>query len=445
MSRAATSPNAAGSGTGPGSGAESGVDSGADSGPADGRSTGPDAAPGTTPLNPPRPGARRSGPRGAPKVATTVWPRALLLLLGGASLVAGLDAALVLLGVPAPVGGAAAPSLPASHGSLMVLGFVGTLISLERAVALRRVWGYSAPVLLGLGSVAQLAPTLGAGAAWVPRAVVLAGAAMFAVVYIPLWRRQRDPAVLVQALGALAAAGAAALLAVGVPVPAVVPWFAAFLLTTIAGERLELARLRIRGRWAEPLLVAACAAIVALCPVTLLWPAAGYPLFGLALLGLAAWLVTYDVARATIRGKGLPRFVAACLLAGYAWLGVAAAVCLLEPGGPAGAGYDAFLHATFLGFVMSMIMAHAPVILPAVLRRPLPYRPLMWIPAVLLHATLVLRLGLGDARGDITAWQWGGVGNVVAVLAFVAAAVYSALAGPPAAARNLNAPMEGGS
>ncbi|WP_369047031.1 hypothetical protein [Sinomonas sp. P10A9] len=368
-------------------------------------------------------------PNPAPKVATTIWPRALLLALGGASLLAGLDAALVLLGVAAPVGGDTAPVLPPSHGILMVFGFVGTLIALERAVALRRVWGYSAPALLGIGSVAQLVPVLGAGTAWVPRAVVLAGAVMFAVVYVPLWRRQRDPAVLVQALGAVAAAGGAGLLATGVSVAAVVPWFAAFLLATIAGERLELARLRIRGGWAEPLLVTACAAIVALGPVTLLWPTVGYPLFGLGLLGLAAWLVTYDVARATIRSPGLPRFVAACLLAGYAWLGVAAGVCLLTPGAPSGAAYDAFLHAMFLGFVMSMIMAHAPVILPAVLRRPLPYLSAMWVPAALLHATLVLRLAVGDARGDIVAWQWGGMGNVAAVLAFVALAAYAAATG----------------
>jgi hypothetical protein len=362
-----------------------------------------------------------------------VWPRALVLALGGASLVAGLDAALVLLGVPAPVGSGATSALPASHGPLMVLGFVGTLIALERAVALRRVWGYAAPALLGTGSLAQLAPETAGAAEWLPRVVVLAGAVMFAVVYVPLWRRQRDPAVLVQALGAVAAAGAAALLAAGVGVPAVVPWFAAFVLATIAGERLELARLRIRGRWAEPLLVAACAAIVALAPVTLLWPASGYPLFGFALLALAAWLVRYDVARATIRSTGLPRFVAGCLLAGYGWLAVAAGVCLLAPGGRSGSltggAYDAFLHATFLGFVMSMIMAHAPVILPAVLRRPLPYLPAMWVPAGLLHATLVLRLAVGDARGDIAAWQWGGMGNVAALLAFVAVAAYAAATG----------------
>ncbi|AMM32321.1 hypothetical protein SA2016_1645 [Sinomonas atrocyanea] len=375
-----------------------------------------------------------SGPRSAgvqgpsaarvPRAGTAVWHRAVLLVLGGASLVAGLDAALVLLGLPAPVGGNAAPALPAAHGTLMVLGFVGTLIALERAVALRRAWGYAAPALLGGGALVQLGPW--GAAAWPARLSLLAGTVAFALVYVPLWRRQRDPAVLVQALGAVAAAGAAGLLAAGVAVPAVVPWFAAFLLATIAGERLELARLRIRGPWAEPLLVAVNAALVALCPATLLWPAAGYPLFGLAVLALAAWLVRYDVARATIRATGLPRYVAACLLAGYAWLAVAAGVCLLVPGAPSGAAYDAFLHAVFLGFVMSMVMAHAPVILPAVLRRPLPYRPVMWVPAALLHATLLLRLALGDARGETAAWQWGGAGNVLAVLAFVALAAHSA-------------------
>ncbi|MDP9883503.1 hypothetical protein J2W21_000993 [Sinomonas atrocyanea] len=388
----------------------------------------------------PRPqaaGPRAAGGRGltaarGARPETAVWHRALLLALGGASLVAGLDAALVLLGLPAPAGGGAASPLAASHGTLMVLGFVGTLIALERAVALRRAWGYAAPALLGGGALAQLAPW---GPAWPARLALLAGAVAFALVYVPLWRRQRDPAVLVQALGAVAAAGAAGLLAAGVAVPAVVPWLATFLIATIAGERLELARLRIRGRWAEPLLVAGNGALVALCPATLLWPAAGYPLFGLALLVLAAWLVRYDVARATIRSTGLPRYVAACLLAGYAWLAVAAGVCLLVPGAPSGAAYDAFLHAVFLGFVMSMVMAHAPVILPAVLRRPLPYRPAMWAAAVLLHATLLLRLGVGDARGDAAAWQWGGAGNVLAVLAFVLLAAYSvARPGEPRAA-----------
>ena len=230
-------------------------------------------------------------PRPTDRPRTRIWLRVLLLVAGGASLAAGLDAALVLLGLPAPVGGPGTPALPGSHGALMVFGVVGTLGALERAVALRRRWGYVAPALLGLGALAQLAaPALGLPQ-WLPRVVVLGGAVLFALVYVPLWRRQRDPAVLVQALGAVVAAGAAGLLAAGVAVAAVVPWLAAFVLATIAGERLELARVRIRGRWAEPLLVVAASAVVVLCPATLLWPAAGYPLFGAALLGLAVWVV----------------------------------------------------------------------------------------------------------------------------------------------------------
>ncbi|MGJ3560863.1 hypothetical protein ACR6C2_30315 [Streptomyces sp. INA 01156] len=62
----------------------------------------------------------------------------MLLLPAGLALLAGLDAALLLLGLPAPV---TADRLPEVHGVLMVLGFVGTLIALERAVALGRPWG----------------------------------------------------------------------------------------------------------------------------------------------------------------------------------------------------------------------------------------------------------------------------------------------------------------
>lgn len=104
--------------------------------------------------------------------------------------------------------------------------------------------------------------------------------------------------------------------------------------------------------------------------------------------------------------------------------------------------YDAVLHAVFLGFVMSMVMAHAPVILPAVLRRPLPYRPVMYVPLALLHSTLVLRVLVGDARDVPWAVQVGGVGNIVAVLTFVAVAATSVLRGAPPAGRPVRARTE---
>ena len=67
--------------------------------------------------------------------------RAGLLVVGGLSLVLGLDAALVRLQVPAPLG---SDRLADVHGAVMVLGFLGTLIALERAVALRYV-GHTPP------------------------------------------------------------------------------------------------------------------------------------------------------------------------------------------------------------------------------------------------------------------------------------------------------------
>jgi hypothetical protein len=351
--------------------------------------------------------------------AGAVPARAAFLLPGGVALLAGLDAALVLLGLPAPL---RPERLPQVHGVLLVLGFVGTMVALERAVALHRSWGYVAPAGLGAGALLLLSPLpLPVGGC----ALVL-GAGWLTALYVPLWRRQPAGAVAVQALGAVLGTGAALLWTAGVPVPRLLPWLAGFLVLTIVGERLELAKVGLLAARAEGSAVGLAAAVAAGALAALLWPSAGYPLLGAALVGLAGWLLRYDIARHTIRSSGLPRFMAGCLLAGYAWLAVAGTVWLLVGPVPAGPGYDVVVHAVFLGFVLSMVMAHAPVILPAVVRRPLPYRPAMVVPAVLLHASLVLRIVVGDVRGVEVAWQVGGALNIAAVLLFAAVAVWSA-------------------
>ncbi|OBF11172.1 hypothetical protein A5775_16185 [Mycobacterium sp. 852002-10029_SCH5224772] len=348
-------------------------------------------------------------------------PRALLLVPGGFALLAGLDAALMLLGLPAPI---ETTRLTEVHGILLVLGFVGTVIALERAVAAQHWWAYLSPMFLGAGAVLLVtrAPRNLGGV------LLLAGSALLIAVYVPLWRRAADVSVLVQVGGAVLATGAALLWLGGVPVPDLLPWLSGFLILTIVGERLELARVDpMLGTRAEVLLTAIAAAIVAATVAALLWPAFGYPLLGAALLAAVAWLSRFDVARSTVRATGLPRYMAVCLLAGYGWLLVPASTWLLVGQIPSGAGYDAVVHAVMLGFVLSMIMAHAPVILPAVLRRPLPYTPLMYGPAAVLHVSLLLRLGVGDARGFHWALQAGGVLNIVAVLGFIAVALSSAL------------------
>ena len=339
------------------------------------------------------------------------------LLPGGVALLAGLDAALMLLGLPAPV---SADRLPDVHGMLLVLGFVGTLIALERSVALGRRVGYLAPGLLGLGALLLLSPV----PLTVGQAALLAGTVAMTGVYVPLWRRQRDDAVLIQALGAVLAVGAAALWLGGVPIPPLLPWLVGFIVLTIAGERLELARIAMGGDAGRRLVQMCCSVVVAVA-ASLLWPRFASPALGLVLAVLVGWLMVHDVARRTVRSDGLVRFMAASMLAGYLWLGVAAGIWLLSGPATEGVRYDAVVHAVFLGFTLSMIMAHAPVILPAVLRRPLRYHPVMLVPAAALHASLALRLWVGDALGLPLAWQVGGALNIVALLGFVGVVVWS--------------------
>ena len=353
-------------------------------------------------------------------------PRGRLLLLagGGVGLLAGVWTGLARAGVHQPIGPVTA------HGIIMALGFLGTLIALERAVALGRPWAYAAPALSGLSTAWLLAglPTGGAG-------VLLAAAGLLVVsAYAATLRRGYGPHLVLMAAGAVAWAAAAALWALGWSAPQVAPMLAAFLVLTIVGERLELSRLRQPSAASRRWLFAASGLLAAGAALTLARRDTGLVLGGLGLLAQAAWLGRNDVARATLRRPGLPRFAAACMLAGYAWLAASGALWIALGLGASGwLLYDAALHTLFLGFAMSAVMGHAPLILPAVLRVPLQYRPSAWLPAVLLHASVALRVaadlaGSGWLRGLATH------GNTAAVLLFAALAAVSARHAPAAQA-----------
>jgi hypothetical protein len=363
--------------------------------------------------------ARGTGQAARPKVTARLG----FLLLGGIALLAGLDGALLLLGLAAPVDSA---RLTAVHGPLMVFGFVGTVVVLERAVAVRRAWAYLAPGLLGAGGIALISPL----PVQVGQAALVGGSAMLLAIYVAIWQKQAAVSTAVQALGAVLGLMTTLLWLRGIGIPQLAPSLILYLVLTIAGERLELSRISPAvDRRAEEWLLGTSLALGFGAVVALVWPAAGYPLLGAGMLALVTWLFRHDVATRLVRSAGLPRYMAACLLAGYGWLVVAGGIWLLIGPVYSGRAYDAVMHAVFLGFVMSMIMAHAPTILPAVLRRPLPYRPVMYLPAALLHVSLLARVLLGDAYDRPVLVQWGGVANIVAVLLFVFVAVVSVLTG----------------
>ena len=357
-----------------------------------------------------------------------------LLTLGGVSLLAGLTGALVLLGLGMPRN---AGHLAAAHGLLMALGFLGTMIALERAVALGATWAYLAPLAAGLAAISLIlgAPNQLSGL------LFLVGGLTFVAMYVAFDRIEVALHTRVQAAGAVAWPVASLLWLTGQPVSsAIVPWLAAFLVLTITGERLELSRLGQLASGARWSFIGAAGLFGAGVALTLIIPDAGMRLAGVGLVALAVWLGSHDLARRTVRMGGLTRFMALCLLIGYGWLAGAGIIWLGFGSSAGGATYDAMLHTLFLGFVMSMVFGHAPIIVPAVLRVPLPYQRRFYGHLALLHAGLLLRIVGGDLLGMQPLWQAGGVLNVLALLIFVASSAGAVIQGlaarrPPSSER----------
>ena len=228
-------------------------------------------------------------------------------------------------------------------------------------------------------------------------------------------------------LGALAWCAAAVLWLAGSDVSRFAPLLAGFLVLTIVGERLELTRAVARSGRVRRLLIAAIVLFWAGLIVSIPAERAGVRIAGVGLLGQAVWLLRYDVARRTVRMAGVTRYMALALLAGYVWLGCAGVLWTAYASLSDGPAYDASLHAVFLGFVMSMVFAHAPVIIPAVLRVPLPFRRGFYAHLALLHASLALRLVGGDLAGNTALWQAGGIAGEIAILLFFGASAVAVL------------------
>lgn len=349
--------------------------------------------------------------------------RATLLAMAGVGMVVGIWSGLVRAGLALPTGG---PVSPEAHGILMVSGFFGALISLERAVALDRAWAYIAPPAAALGALGVAAGI--PGAAWaslVAALVMTAGSVM-------LWRLQPTLFMATMAAGAASWAVAIGLDIASVGIDRQVPWLAAFLVGTIVGERLELSRLAPPSIWRTPVFAAAMTLLAVGIIATSAALASGWSLFGGGLVLSAAWLAVFDVARRTIRMSGVTRFIAVCLLSGYAWLAVAG-VWWMTGGDLIGTlGWDAALHAVFVGFVFSMVFGHVHMVAPAVLGISVPYRRWFAIHLVALHLSLVAR-AVGGFVADATLRRWGAIGNAAAILLFIAATVVSVVKAKSAA------------
>ncbi|HSV70511.1 MAG TPA: hypothetical protein VLI72_10380 [Methylibium sp.] len=336
--------------------------------------------------------------------------------LAALNLLAGLAGGLARLGWRLPAGALA------DHGAVMACGVFGTLIALERAVALQRPVGLVAPLAAGLGGVLAWAagrPDL-AALCWGGAALALFGLYLLAG-HTRAWSLHlgvEAAAALAWGLGTLAWTRSDA--------PAATLGWMAFLVGTIAGERRELMQfvhLSAAARRVFLGLVAAGAAAVlaalarplglpdapAWLPAALWWPACA---------GLAIWLLRHDLAPRLWRRDGWVGHTGSCLTIGYGWLLVGAVLGglgLLRPGGAAAMAH----HAVLLGFVFAMVFGHAPIMLPALARLRPTYTRWARAPVWLLSASLLLRIGAAET-GAAGALGAAGAVHALAILWFAA-------------------------
>jgi hypothetical protein len=361
------------------------------------------------------------------KAARKLWVARLgripLLMLGIATLAAGVWGGLVRLPMPLPL-----PPDNANwitfHGPLMVCGFLGTVIGLERAVGLGARWTYGAPLLTAAGAILLVGGMLGRP----PQLLLTLGSAAFVGVTVRVVALQQAAHTILMAAAGLAWLVGNGLWTWGWDLPRAVPWWITFLGLTIVGERLELTRYQKTVPWSRPVLFGVLGVWGLGVLVGLGWSSGGTRIMGAGMLGTAVWLARFDIARKTVRHPGLPRFMAMCLLGGYVWLAVAGVLLLTTAPTASGLHYDAALHSFFLGFVFLMIFAHAPMIFPSVLLwPPLELRARFWVHVSLLHLSLLLRIG-----GDLLEWhtgrRWGAILNGVAIAVFLLNTVGSMIA-----------------
>ena len=342
----------------------------------------------------------------------SVRHRIPLLIAGFASLFFASFIGLLRMGISIPFH--ISPSQIALHGPLMVCGFLGTVISMERAVALGRLWAYLGPIAAAMGALSLI---FGFNQPFGIGLITLASLTL-SMASIQVVIKQREWFSFLLFLAALSWLVGCLLWFRSHPLGQVVPWWIGFLVITIAAERLELSRFLRPSRLNKGLLLG----FIFLLGLSLVLMTTGslsnFRLMALTLFLMAAWLLKNDVVRITIKQHGLTRYIAVALIAGYLWLLVASLIGLSTTTLLPASSYDAFIHAIFLGFGFSMIFGHALVIFPAIVKIQIPFNVSFYLPLFTLHLSMVLRM-IGDFLYLPHLRQFGGALNMFSIIFFI--------------------------
>ena len=248
----------------------------------------------------------------------------------------------------------------------MVSGFLGTLIGIERAVALIYKWAYVVPLLSGIGALALI---VGVPSLFGKMLMTLSSTGLVFLLVVIFCPHLALHAIIMM-LGAFCWLVGNGLWLLGFPFYIVALWWIGFLILTIAGERLEISRVLHLSKEKKLVFILAVFVFITGALLAIKVFDIGVRVTSIGMIALALWLLRNDIARRTLHQPGLSQYIALSLILGYVWLGISGLFGLFFGGVSSGFYYDAILHSVFVGFVFSMIFAHAPIISPTLIDLP---------------------------------------------------------------------------
>ncbi|MDW7978679.1 MAG: hypothetical protein RMH74_07740 [Candidatus Caldarchaeum sp.] len=290
-----------------------------------------------------------------------------------------------------------------NHGPLMVVGFLAALIAAERALTLNNVLMAVASTHFSLGGLLLMFPLEILNAVlWLGGGIAFLLWSVWTVVKF----RKNFSTVFFVAAGFLLLAGNIFFI-LNYPTTYYVFAWTIFFTSFIVGERMDM--LKITKASKASYLSAATSIPMAFMGLASMNKYFFSALFILLLLSVAR----HDVALRFIKRGGFSRYLSLGLFTAYLWLAVSAVLWLLS------SSTDVMLHSVFLGFVGTMVFAHAPIILPALLKTRHFYSPLLYIPFTLLQLSTAIRLVSAQTL-QIGLWSLSGALTVVSVVVFIA-------------------------
>lgn len=330
------------------------------------------------------------------------FPFFALAFLG---LVSGIWAGLLRLGFDWP--GIEVATL---HGPLMVGGFVGTLISIERSILSTNGRWWIVPLLSGASVLAWLLG-LHQVAPWL---LAAASALLVALQVFYLKKTGLNWVTAIQLAGALCFLTGNFRLLFNPLMPAIVPFWMGFVLCFILATRLS------ENNFKDTLLKLMVRAGILVYLAGLLVPfhLKGYYLTGSGLLLIAFGMLLTEVGGDSNTGWNLSAYTISCISAGWCWLLLTGIGLLFWHDHLY--GYDATVHAFFLGFLFSMVFVHAlgKAAALAGLDGP-PFHRLLFLWPALLSLSLLLRIFGGDILLQESMKKWAGLFNGISILGFL--------------------------